>query len=61
MGEAKPVASEPALARALHRSYILRVSSDTDSFEFQVSEHLRLSGVCWGACALHLLGEVLLL
>mmetsp|Transcript_45775 Transcript_45775/g.152722 ORF Transcript_45775/g.152722 Transcript_45775/m.152722 type:complete len:325 (+) Transcript_45775:56-1030(+) len=54
---AKP-GSEPALARALHRSYILRVSSDTDSFEFQVSEHLRLSGVYWGACALHLLGEL---
>ena len=34
------------------------MSSDTDSFEFQVSEHLRLSGVYWGACALHLLGEL---
>jgi geranylgeranyl transferase type-2 subunit beta len=46
------------LARALHRDYVVRVSSDTESFEFQVSEHLRLSGVYWGACALHLIDSM---
>ena len=44
-----------ALARDAHRAYIKRVSSDVESFEFAVSEHLRMSGVYWGACALHLL------
>ncbi len=44
-----------ALAREKHRAYIKRVSEDTESFEFAVSEHLRMSGVYWGACARTLL------
>ena len=58
MSEPPPDAPAPAsgaLARDQHRAYIKRVSSDVDSFEFAVSEHLRMSGVYWGACALHLL------
>jgi geranylgeranyl transferase type-2 subunit beta len=50
--------SADELARAVHREYIVRVSGDSESFEFQVSEHLRLSGVYWGACALHLLDSL---
>jgi len=46
------------LTRALHRAYIVRVSGDSESFEFQASEHLRLSGVYWGACALHLIDSL---
>lgn len=39
-----------------HISYIKKVSSDTTSFEFVVSQHLRMSGVYWGLCAISLLG-----
>jgi geranylgeranyl transferase type-2 subunit beta len=39
-----------------HIAYIKKVSSDTDSFEFVVSQHLRMSGVYWGLCAISLLG-----
>lgn len=41
---------------AKHIAYIKKVSSDTDSFEFVVSQHLRMSGVYWGLCAISLLG-----
>eukprot|EP00981_Chlorochromonas_danica_P001646 scaffold360_cov186-Ochromonas_danica.AAC.1 len=42
--------------REKHISYIRKVSSDTESFEFLVSQHLRMSGVYWGLTALSLLG-----
>lgn len=48
-------AEQQALLREQHRSYVKRVSSDTESFEFVASEHLRMSGVYWGACALSLI------
>jgi len=46
------------LQRAAHCKYVKRVSEDSDSYEFAVSEHLRMSGVYWGACALHLLNAL---
>lgn len=52
------MAAPPPLLSSLHTSYICRVSADSESFEFQVSEHLRMSGVYWGACALHLLSQL---
>ncbi len=42
--------------REKHIEYIRKVSSDTSSFEFLVSQHLRMSGVYWGLTALVLLG-----
>ena len=39
-----------------HISYIKRVSSDVDAFEFIVSQHLRMSGVYWGLCAMSVMG-----
>lgn len=39
-----------------HVVYIKRISSDTDSFEFIVSQHLRMSGVYWGLCAMSIMG-----
>eukprot|EP01040_Poterioochromonas_malhamensis_P024791 gene24791-30762_t len=39
-----------------HVDYIRKVSADTESFEYLVSQHLRMSGVYWGLTALALLG-----
>jgi len=39
-----------------HCDYIRKISVDTESFEYLVSQHLRMSGVYWGLTALVLLG-----
>ncbi len=39
-----------------HVDYIRKISSDTESFEYLVTQHLRMSGVYWGLTALVLLG-----
>jgi geranylgeranyl transferase type-2 subunit beta len=39
-----------------HIKYIKKVANDTSSFEFVVSQHLRMSGVYWGLTALSILG-----
>ena len=40
-----------------HVKYIKKVASDTESFEFLVSQYLRLSGVYWGMTAMSILGK----
>lgn len=40
-----------------HVSYIKKVSSDKQSFEFVVTQHLRMSGVYWGLTAMSILGR----
>jgi geranylgeranyl transferase type-2 subunit beta len=42
--------------REKHAQYIRKVSADVDSFEFLVSQHLRMSGVYWGLTSMYLLG-----
>ncbi|RYH32073.1 hypothetical protein EON65_01275 [archaeon] len=42
--------------REKHITYVRQVSSDTESFEYLVSQHLRMSGVYWGLTAMYLLG-----
>ena len=37
--------------------YINKVSADKESFEFVVTQHLRMSGVYWGLTAMCLLGR----
>lgn len=39
-----------------HVKYIKQVASDTKSFGFIVSQHLRMSGIYWGLTALSVLG-----
>jgi prenyltransferase beta subunit len=39
-----------------HIGYIQKVSSDTESFEYLVTQHLRMSGVYWGLTSAALLG-----
>lgn len=39
-----------------HIEYIRKISKDTESFEYLVSQHLRMSGVYWGLTSLSLLG-----
>ena len=40
-----------------HLQYIKKISSDTSSFEFAVTQHLRMSGVYWGLTAISILGK----
>jgi geranylgeranyl transferase type-2 subunit beta len=42
--------------RHKHIDYIRKISADTESFEYLVSQHLRMSGVYWGLTAMYLLG-----
>ena len=47
--------SWPPFYGDLHRKYIRELGTKTDSYEYQVTEHLRLSGVYWGFTAMSLL------
>ena len=40
-----------------HLGYIRNLSADTESFEYVVTQHLRMSGVYWGLTATALLGN----
>lgn len=42
-----------------HVSFIKKVASDKDSFEYIVTEHLRMSGVYWALTPLCLMGKSL--
>ena len=44
-------------APSAHVSYIVRVSQDADSYEYAVSEHLRMSGVYWACTGLDLIEQ----
>lgn len=47
---------EARFLREKHAAFVLSLDEKTDTFEFHVTEHLRLSGVYWGATAMDLLG-----
>jgi geranylgeranyl transferase type-2 subunit beta len=40
-----------------HVAYIMKVAADTDSFEYEVSQHFRMSGIYWGLTAMSILGR----
>lgn len=40
-----------------HVDYIRKLSADVESFEYLVTQHLRMSGVYWGLTATALLGK----
>mmetsp|Transcript_20837 Transcript_20837/g.29964 ORF Transcript_20837/g.29964 Transcript_20837/m.29964 type:complete len:363 (-) Transcript_20837:106-1194(-) len=40
-----------------HAAYIKAISDDTESFEYTVSQHFRMSGIYWGLTAMSLLGK----
>lgn len=48
--------SNPHFLEGKHLSYIKKVSNDKESFEYVVTQHLRMSGVYWGLTAMCLLG-----
>merc|ERR1711865_487634 len=55
--EIAKVEEPPAtLLSELHCQYVLSLEKMRDSFEYWVTEHLRLAGVYWGLCTMHLLG-----
>ena len=47
----------PPFCLEKHVAYIRKLSADTESFEFLVSQHLRMSGIYWGLTAMALLGH----
>lgn len=47
----------PAFYTDKHVAYIRKVSADVESFEYLVTQHLRMSGVYWGLTAMALLGQ----
>ena len=50
-GEAIPFCTDK------HVAYIRKLSADVESFEYLVTQHLRMSGVYWGLTATALLGK----
>eukprot|EP00740_Mantoniella_antarctica_P025618 CAMPEP_0198683586 /NCGR_PEP_ID=MMETSP1468-20131203/10862_1 /TAXON_ID=1461545 /ORGANISM="Mantoniella sp, Strain CCMP1436" /LENGTH=315 /DNA_ID=CAMNT_0044427711 /DNA_START=1 /DNA_END=948 /DNA_ORIENTATION=- len=42
----------------LHAGFVKRQSEDTDTIEYVLTEHLRMSGVYWGLTGMHLLGRL---
>ena len=47
--------SAPAFVRDVHRAYCAALGKDRTSFEYCVTEHLRMSGVYWGVMAMEIL------
>ena len=39
----------------LHRKYIVELQEKRNTFEYAVTEHLRMSGIYWGLTAMHLM------
>lgn len=58
--EATPIAErfDERFLGDLHARFVLSLDEKTDTFEFHVTEHLRMSGVYWGATAMDLLGRL---
>ena len=44
--------------RKSHIDFILGLDKKTDTFEYHVTEHLRMSGIYWGATCMALMGEL---
>ena len=57
MSEATPAAALPTLDPEKHAVYIEGLDRQTDTFEYWVTEHLRVSGAYWGLSAMFLLGK----
>lgn len=54
-GGEKAAGTTPRLVVEAHKAYIQRLSGKRDGFEHWVSEHLKMSGLYWGLCALDML------
>ena len=57
-GEPVAAAAPPPTSlfvRDLHRAYVQKVGKATDTFEYCVTEHLRMSGVYWGVMAMEVM------
>ena len=42
----------------LHRKYVVSLQEKKDTFEYAVTEHLRMSGIYWGLCSMDLLSDI---
>ncbi len=47
-----------AFHRDAHAKFVLSLDSQTDTFEYYVGEHLRMSGVYWGLMAMDLMQKL---
>ena len=52
-----PVIPGPLFLFDSHVSFIVGLDSQRDSFDFVAAEHLRMSGIYWGLCALSIVGR----
>ena len=48
---------EPPVFMAKHADYVVRVGAETDTMLYAVTEHLRMSGVYWGLCAMEIMSS----
>jgi geranylgeranyl transferase type-2 subunit beta len=53
----KNLPDEIQLATAVHVKYVQSLDTPKDTYNYWLTEHLRLNGVYWGLTALHLLGH----
>lgn len=44
-------------AEKKHVDYIIKVANDTQSFEYEISQHFRISGIYWGLTAMAMMGR----
>ena len=49
--------SPPVFHIDKHVQYIQKISADVQSYEYLVTQHLRMSGIYWGLTSLALLGR----
>ena len=48
---------DPSFLAEKHAEYIKKISNDNESFEFIMTQNIRMSGVYWGLTALSLLNK----
>ncbi|GAB5364016.1 hypothetical protein AAMO2058_000933400 [Amorphochlora amoebiformis] len=56
--EAKDLKILEGFKKKMHVEFILGLDKKKDTFEYHVMEHLRMSGIYWGATCMDLLGEL---
>ena len=55
-GRCHPVGYTPAFIREKHIDYIKKLALDTTSFEFVISQNIRMNGIYWALTSLYILG-----
>eukprot|EP01087_Luapelamoeba_hula_P021564 TRINITY_DN7571_c0_g1_i1.p1 TRINITY_DN7571_c0_g1~~TRINITY_DN7571_c0_g1_i1.p1 ORF type:complete len:350 (-),score=42.32 TRINITY_DN7571_c0_g1_i1:18-1067(-) len=56
-----PSSTHPPFVSEKHKAYIVALSQKKESFEYWVTEHLRMSAMYWGLCSLDIMNSLHLL